>query len=375
VERPKAGKAKVISMFIIYTNEFLFFNKIYQNFLDLIQRLTSSNKDNIYLIKEANMFKEKSMCQIIPFLVKYSLPITENGFYKTLSDNILKNIINNLDNILKGKRNFNDIFQISIVECEKKLDKYYPGVISKIFNNQYVCSSNQINTDSLQSLENDVTLLKNTNLDTKLSQKNNENSNKIKVMGSAISNSLSFNSERDESDKKEVQKVSNLDRFNKDIMKKDHILTQETNNKNKHDEKTLRRKSNTGTNLERVISPVKIEINKKITSGNLQTFKTKLDPEQTKQGLKLNFIKSSFQEDKLESSQKKFLDSKNRKDIYGTPIIKGSKRHKLTFRDQKGMKFIFQEQVESYKKYNHLNKYNEENYSEPSNKMTCCKLI
>jgi len=321
------------------------------------------------------MFKEKSMCQIIPFLVKYSLPITENGFYKTLSENILKNIINNLENILKGKRNFNDIFQISIVECEKKLDKYYPGVVSKIFDNQFVCLSKQINTNSLQSLENEITLLKNTNIGTKLSQKNNENNNKIKVMSSAISNSLSFNSERDENDKRETQKVLNLDRQHKDIMKKDHLQTDEINQKNKNDEKPSRRKSNTGTNLERVISPMKININKNVTSGNLQTFKTKLDQEQTKQGLKQNFIKSSFQEDNWESSQKNCLDNKHRKDINGTPIIKGSKRHKLAFRDQKGMKFIFLVQVESYKIYNHLNKHNEDIYSEPSNKMTCCTLI
>jgi hypothetical protein len=224
-------------------------------------------------------------------------------------------------------------------------------------------------------LENEILLVSKTKFETKLSEQNNENYNKNKAIKSGFSNSLSFNSERDENDRKELLKISNLNILNNDIIIKDNNQADEIIPKFNQNEKPSRRKSNTGTNLEKVISPMKVNINKNVNPGKLITFKTRIDQENTKQGLKQNFIKPSFNNDKLEIPQKNALDVKKRKDVNGTPIIKGSKRHKLTFLDQKGMKFIFIVKVESYKEYNILNKHNEDFNSQPSNNISCCVMI
>jgi hypothetical protein len=66
-----------------------------------------------------------------------------------------------------------------------------------------------------------------------------------------------------------------------------------------------------------------------------------------------------------------------RRDRRGVPIMKGSKKHKISFSDSSGSKSNFVDviRIESYKNVNALNTYNESNVSKSSDSVSCCSIF
>lgn len=75
---------------------------------------------------------------------------------------------------------------------------------------------------------------------------------------------------------------------------------------------------------------------------------------------------------KLDENSKEYTNCNiiTRKDAHGVPIIKGQKKHKVSFKQ-----IIDKVSVESFKKYNNLNTFDEkENPSIKHNQVTCCYI-
>lgn len=96
---------------------------------------------------------------------------------------------------------------------------------------------------------------------------------------------------------------------------------------------------------------------------------------------KNNFRSSKFNENHI-AEKEFFLESisnKGRHDVRGVPIIKGSKKHKVTFIDKinggKSNKLVQRVEIQSYKELNACNTFGEGDLKKPAHSASCCIII
>lgn len=114
-------------------------------------------------------------------------------------------------------------------------------------------------------------------------------------------------------------------------------------------------------------------------SSNKLLLLNRFDKEEEMQMAKTPIVNKHNHEKDLSLNEeiKRSQTTLERRDRRGVPIVKGSKKHKVTFKDKAGLKekFVEKVEIESYKSINVYNTYGEGDNKKGTNSGSCCILI
>ena len=286
--------------------------------------------------------------------------------------------------MIENKNKLYEIIEFSIADCETKFKIIYPGLESKIFNNQHFSFKKQNNVFSILSDEKEISFLDSSNDDTVTINK--EDNKSLIHHNLNISNSLSIKSYSED----EVEKNISFE-----------VLKKKSNYENKISGKTTSYEETTVKQVKsNNVSMNKDEANKNLNFKNEKKIKMNLENNNFSNVIVANNINNSNNKIKSNFPQIIVSNVKNkdeqilnlnsnpqnktqnlndspskdnrRKDSNGELIIKGSKKHKLTFKDQNGSKLLSIIHIESHKSLNLCNRHNEDIPSK--NNKSCCLI-
>jgi len=298
------------------------------------------------------------------------IPAEIYSFYKSLSEESYRYTFKNIENIVTNKLKMINIIETSITLLENKLNYKFPGLIPKIerFNRPKLTEENVIKLNYSQNkIANSISL---------------ENENKSEL-----------NARIDEGIVERMQNSNTLEKEKENFLEKTKLISENTkleipfkNNimygskpnsekdlYNFTDKQTINSSlpNLTDNNVENSYfngsNKIASKFKKEITESS-QKLK-ELSNQELHERVKLNSTSKEKKEDKTTLNNGNSI----RRDNFGTPIVKGSKKHKVTHADivsKSGTRFLQIVSIQSFKKDNLLN-----TFCDKSTRASCCLVI